>query len=419
MHRLLHTFFLFAGIALSVHLASAQDNTERGVRFEHDLSWTQAKAKAGSEQKYLFVDCFTTWCGPCRFMRTQIFPQAEMGSFFNDRFVSVEVQLDTTAKDDDRVKSWYPDAHFIMTQYSIRAFPTYLVFAPDGRLVHRIVGGREKASEFITVVRESFDTTKQYYTQLRQFEQGRRDSAFLRRLAEQSLNVYDMPDGRKVYAAWLQTRPNLYTKAGLDMVAEYTQTTADPGFAILTHHASQVNKILGEHEAERMANNVLRDEYVIPQFKAAGANEPDFTAIRNAIAAKFPAQADEVTAGSKVLYYKRKKDWPHFQTAIIAYMQKYGSHATDFELNDYAWTVFSNCPDMTCVAEALEWSKRSFKSKPVPGYIDTYANILYKMGKKDEAIAWEEKARDAAAEGERADFQATIDKMKKGEKTWN
>ena len=424
MYRLLHTLILFTGIALSVHLASAQDTpgkgvTDRGVRFEHDLSWIQAKAKANSEQKYLFVDCFTTWCGPCRFMRTTIFPQAEMGAFFNDKFVSVEVQLDTTNKDNDHVKSWYADAHDLMTQYSIQAFPTYLVFAPDGRLVHRIVGGRETAQEFIDVVRPSFDTTKQYYTQLRQFEAGRRDSSFLRRLAEQSLDVYNLPDGRKVFNAWLSTQPSPYTPTGLHMMAEYTHRPSDPGFDIFLHHAPQVNKVLGANEAQRMVANILLDQYVIPQIRAAGANEPDFKAIQTAIAVKYPAQAGEVTAGGKVVYYKRKKDWPHFQTAIVAYMQKYGAHATPNELNDYAWTVFSNCPDMTCVADALQWSKRSFKDKPVPGYMDTYANILYKMGKKTEALAWEQKALDGSSGDERAGYQTTLDKMKKGVPTWN
>jgi hypothetical protein len=52
--------------------------------------------------------------------------------------------------------------------------------------------------------------------------------------------------------------------------------------------------------------------------------------------------------------------------------------------------------------------------------MDTYANILYKMGKKDDAITWEQKAADLSASAdEKAGYQATIDKMKKGEKTWN
>ena len=41
---------------------------------------------------------------------------------------------------------------------------------------------------------------------------------------------------------------------------------------------------------------------------------------------------------------------------------------------------------MTCVKEALDRSKRSFAQKENPAYMDTYANSLYKMGKKEEAI---------------------------------
>ncbi len=119
------------------------------------------------------------------------------------------------------------------------------------------------------------------------------------------------------------------------------------------------------------------------------------------------------------MYCQTKNDWPGFQAAIIGYMQKYSAHADPTELNDYAWTVFQHCPDMTCVSEALEWSKRSFKDQPIPAFMDTYANILYKMGKKDEAIAMEEKIVNLVPTGEKPSYQETLDKMKKGEKTWD
>ncbi|HLZ89559.1 MAG TPA: thioredoxin fold domain-containing protein [Puia sp.] len=421
MYRILHSLLLFSAIALSVHLASAQDQAQpvKGVRFEHELSWSAVQARAMTGNKYIFVDCFTTWCGPCRYMRTTIFPQEEAGNFFNDKFVSVEVQLDTTAKDNDHVKGWYADAHQIMTQYGIHAFPTYLIFAPNGRIVHRIVGGRETAREFIGVAREAFDTSRQYYTQLEQFKAGRGDSAFLHRLADQSLGLYDFQDGTPVFKAWLATQHSMYTPTAMHLMENYTQHSSDIGFPVFLHHAAEADKILGAGKAERLVINTLYREYARPQLQSAGADGPDWKAIQTAVAAKYPAQAGEVTARSKVLYYESKKDWPHFQTVIVAYMQKYGAHATPEELNSYAWDVFSNCPDMSCVADALDWSKRSFKSEANPTFMDTYANILYKMGKKDDAIAWEEKALNLSSGNDRANYQSTIDKMRKGEKTWN
>jgi len=74
---------------------------------------------------------------------------------------------------------------------------------------------------------------------------------------------------------------------------------------------------------------------------------------------------------------------------------------------------------MKCVEEALEWSKRSFENQKNPAFIDTYANILYKLGKRDEAVSWEKKALDLAPDAEKKGYQETIDKMNKNEKTWN
>ena len=50
--------------------------------------------------------------------------------------------------------------------------------------------------------------------------------------------------------------------------------------------------------------------------------------------------------------------------------------------------------------------------------MDTYANILYKLGRTNEAIKVEEKALALADESDKKGYQDVIDKMKKGEKTW-
>src|SRR6187455_469801 len=98
----------------------------QGMHFEHQLSWKEIQAKAKAENKYIFVDAFTTWCGPCREMAANVFPMEKVGQFFNDKFVNVKVQLDTTANDNDEVKKWYADAHDIMNDYKVQVFPTYL-----------------------------------------------------------------------------------------------------------------------------------------------------------------------------------------------------------------------------------------------------------------------------------------------------
>lgn len=52
-------------------------------------------------------------------------------------------------------------------------------------------------------------------------------------------------------------------------------------------------------------------------------------------------------------------------------------------------------------------------------YLDTFANLLYRLGDKDQAIKTQEKAISLlTANDKKEDYLATLQKMKKGEKTW-
>ena len=401
-------------VIFSLLLSFAVAAQEKGVHFEHALSWTDVKAKAKAENKYIFMDCFTTWCGPCKYMSTVIFPQDEAGAYFNDKFVNIEVQLDTTSKDNEHVKSWYADAHAIMTQYAINAFPTYLIFAPDGRVLHRIVGANT-AKMFIGMVQQAFDTTQQYYTKLEQFKNGRRDSAFLRQLAMQANMVYDKPTGKKAAKIYLDGQTNLFTPAALNLITTYTTRSTDEYFGFLAEHASEINQVMGAGKAENKVRTIFLQEGA---RLGLDKRDPDWADIQKRIAAKLPGEAAEITMRIKINVYNIKKDWPNFEKAIVAYMKQYSQLMNDDDLNSLAWNVFQNCSDMTCVSQILDWSKQ-LESAKTPAFLDTYANILYKLGKKDAAVALEQKAHDMSPGDEQSGYQSTIDKMKKGEKTWN
>jgi thiol-disulfide isomerase/thioredoxin len=361
------------------------------------------------------MDCFTTWCGPCRYMSANIFPQEQTGNYFNDKFISVKVQLDTTAGDAANIKAWYADGHDIAERYGVRAYPTYLIFAPDGHIIHRLVGSRIDANSFITDVSATFDSTKQYYTLLDQYKNGRRDTAFLHKVAMSCFSAYDLANGEKVALDWLATQSDLFSRDALYLQDVYTRKSTDKYFSTFTDNFTGVDKVLGPGFAEAKVRNVFLVEAT--DLKPGDNRPPDWVALHAKIAAKLPAQADELTARVKITYYMGRKDWPNFEKAMVAYMKTYSDKISDNELNDLAWSVFQGCPDMTCVSEVLDWGKR-LRENNTAAFVDTYANILYKLGKKDDAIALETKAVGLASDPDKASLQETLDKMKKGEKTW-
>lgn len=88
-------------------------------------------------------------------------------------------------------------------------------------------------------------------------------------------------------------------------------------------------------------------------------------------------------------------------------------------LNDIAWDVFERVSDKDTLQYALRWSDRSLELSPKnPFFLDTNANLLYKLEKKERAIEKEEEALRYADKKSFDVFEETLRKMKSGEKTW-
>ena len=389
---------------------------EKGTHFEHGLTWAQVKEKAIKENKFLLVDCFTTWCGPCKYMSSTIFPQEKVGAFLNKNFVNIKVQFDKTSGDSEEVKSWYADAEAINTAYKVVAYPTFLIFSPKGELVHRIVGGGD-ADGFIANVEKALHPETQYYTLLKKYEAGNKSPEVLKQLALIT-NAYDKENAEKLASAYMDEQKDLYTKDNLDFLTKFTQSSKSRGFQLMLKNPGKVDAVLGKGKANAILGGIILQEEVYPGLKNPTA---DMEGLITSAKAKYPTVDMESNVDFfRIMFFQKNKNWPKFQTAVLVYMDKYGKNANAEMLNEFAWTVFENCTDPDCLATALSWSKRSVDAteSKEPLILDTYANLLYKTGKKEDAILIEQKVISLVSADEKKEYETTLDKMQKGEKTW-
>src|SRR5258708_111280 len=146
-------------------IAQTAASTADGVHFEEGLSWPQVLAKAKAENKPIFVDCYATWCQPCKFMDQKVYPIPEVGDYFNERFICVKVQMDVTKQDSAQTIAWRPDAKSLTQTYKINAYPTFLFFSPEGTALHKMVGA-QSAKSLIKLAEHAGNPDKQYYTPL-------------------------------------------------------------------------------------------------------------------------------------------------------------------------------------------------------------------------------------------------------------
>jgi thioredoxin-related protein len=411
---------LLAITAVCIYLISFSQG--EGMHFEKGISWQQILAKAKKENKYIFVDCYTTWCGPCKYMAKEIFPLKETGAAVNPHYICVGIQIDSSDHDSDTIKQAYTDAHLISINYDIRAYPTFLYFNPEGKLVHQTVGSTKNAAEFISYTKDAMDPDRQYYSMIAKFRSGNRDTLML-----ESLINLAIQDGKgfladSVIRAWMPLIKNVYTVNRLQMIAQVITKPGIPEFDLFYHNAEKIDLIVKPDYAEYLVMNAIipQNQDIVSAFNDS-ASKPDWDKIYKDISSQYgAAYGHRIVTSVKPSYYKRNKNWDLYLKAVLPFLKEYSDHLDPFNLNNYAWDIFEYCSGPDDLNYGLSLSERSLKDeKSNPAFMDTYANLLYKLGRKSEAIAIETEALPLVEPAEKKSYQETIDKMKTGEKTWD
>ncbi|GAH00631.1 unnamed protein product, partial [marine sediment metagenome] len=65
----------------------------QGINFNVH-SFEEAIKTAKAENKLIFVDAYTTWCGPCKWMSKNVFTEGKVGDYFNESFVNVKIDME-------------------------------------------------------------------------------------------------------------------------------------------------------------------------------------------------------------------------------------------------------------------------------------------------------------------------------------
>jgi thioredoxin-related protein len=422
---------------------SSFSQDDKGIHFEEGLSWSQVQAKAKVENKYIFVDAYTTWCGPCKMMERDVYGKEEVGKALNDQFISVKVQLDSTTKDNAMVLSWYADAASLQKKYKIYGFPSFLFFTPNGQLVMKELGYRQPRA-FIQLAETARDPERlKLYAQLEAYRVGKKEYASMGGLALFAKNIL-MDDSTarmiaKDYYQWLTKQPStssLFTKENLDFVEAfwYLMQSNDPFFVFCYHHSEKADSIMNyKGWARRKVQQTVRREEIELKVLKDGKpfnKRPDWNKMLARISRKYSnLDAKKLVLEYQIDYYKNYAiDWEkwafYIDEKIKLYPPEHGIQSF-MEMNMPAWDAFLHCENKTVLQKALKWSELSIalgRPQDIVQELDTKANLLYKLGRVDEAILQEEAAVENSRNTEGNpflnDFTATLAKMKKGEPTW-
>lgn len=138
---------------------------QEGTIFE-DISYGEALAKAKNENRLVFIDCYTQWCGPCKRMASNVFPLKEVGDYMNGHFVNLKVDMEKG------------EGVALRKEFRVESFPTFLIIHPDGTLYHKF-NGAVGPKTFIAKLEEALQGDRTFGVLEKSYREGNRYQVYI------------------------------------------------------------------------------------------------------------------------------------------------------------------------------------------------------------------------------------------------
>jgi thiol-disulfide isomerase/thioredoxin len=227
------------------------------IAFEGETTFQQALDKAAANDKLLFVDCYTSWCGPCKLLAEQVFPREDVGAFFNERFVNLQIDME---------KGEGPG---LAERYAVKVYPTLLILRPDGQVQHRIVGFRDAAA-LIESAREGCSEGRSLASLEAGHDNGNRDAATVTRYALALIDAGDLEKATRVvddfYASLAdeaKTDPALWPLHANAALSPWGSSR----FEFLRLHKPAFDRLAGKAAVDSLLYTVTTDLFMTLLFK--------------------------------------------------------------------------------------------------------------------------------------------------------
>lgn len=368
----------------------------QGIDFSQD-KWESILDQAKEENKIVFVDAYTTWCGPCKKMSKQVFTSKKLGKFFNENFISVKMDMEK------------PQGVALGSKYNVFVYPTLLFVDGYGSLIHRVAGYQD-VNSLIDEGKVAVDPSKSLAAMTDRYDAGERSPEFLKKYLKAKASAMDgshMP----IAEEYLATQEDWSTPDNLSLIYNLTETADSKMFEYLAQNKSLFIEQYSEQEVEGKIQQL-----VFAKIQNESENM-DMEQVGALFQKAYPSRAEKMTSAYRMTYYRQRGDREGFATSALDHYKNYPSE-DPYELNDIAWTFYEVIEDNDLLKGAAKLTKQSIKLEKAYFNMDTLAAIYSKMGKKGKAIRTAKKAILLAKEsGEDSSTTTELIEMIKAGKT--
>jgi hypothetical protein len=172
------------------------------------------------------------------------------------------------------------------------------------------------------------EPTQAYAGMLHQYINGKRDAAFVKKLAMMAGQTNDAAGKIRFNAEYIALLKAPFTSDDIQYIQQFTKTTKDAGFTFMRTHAEQFKKVLGERPYTIAMMNMIYNGEIDPLLNASA--KPDWTTIEHAIK-QYGAEGEEIYLRAKLIHCYNSQDWANYVPTAKDYLEKYKKNIPETE----------------------------------------------------------------------------------------
>ena len=323
-------------ITVALSLMACITMMAQGMVFEPEgTTLEKAAVKAKAENKMIFLDCFTTWCGPCKMMANTVFPQEKVGAAMNPKFVNVKIDMESAY------------GAPLAKKLQITAYPTFVIFNADLQEVGRFLGGSQ-ADEFLKRVQEKSADNSSSALKAR-WEAGERNPEFLMTYLKTLTATYKTQDANDVAEALLEGKEATFA-ADSTLRKIFLSNIINPfakSFIYTAKNPADLSAVVGSRVVEGKVASVLagyQAKLIIEKENGeVSLDQQQFDAFLALLKELKSKEAEHYHLTTLITLAEKQKDYKGFIGYVKEYLANKNLDASDMQLAQ--WTKLFSDPD--------------------------------------------------------------------------
>lgn len=367
LHTVLFSFFLMPAMQA------------QGIEFFHG-TWAEALEKAKTEEKIIFVDAFASWCGPCKRMASQTFPDPKAGEYYNANFVNMKIDMEK------------PENAEFAEKYPVGSYPTLFFIDATGKIVLKEVGAKS-VEQLIQSGQKALGKSDKSVDYEKKYNEGSRDPQLMFDYVR-ALNASGKPS-LKITNEYLNAQKDLTSEFNLKFILEGAIDADSRVFGLLLKYQKEITGLVGEMpviaRVEKACRNTLKKAI---EFK----NETLLAETKAKMKSALPQKAEAFALSADMEYFQATKDVKKYLKAAQAF-QKSEIKNNAAQLHGLVISMLRAFPEDEKVLDQSEkWAKIAAENGGLPEYYLTLAELYKRRDNPDKARSAALKAKEIAGD---------------------